>query len=69
MDRRPGPSLAFAQGKVSVSPFVNDLGLRPQDAGDLAMAHWLEWAGLLSMGLGRNGVGSFDISLGINNLG
>jgi predicted dinucleotide-binding enzyme len=55
-----------AQAKASVSAFIESLGLRPQDAGDLTMAHWLEGAGLLSMGLARNGVGSFDFSLGVN---
>jgi predicted dinucleotide-binding enzyme len=52
--------------KASVSAFIESIGLRPRDAGDLAMAHWLEGAGLLSMGLARNGVGNFDFSLGVN---
>ena len=30
------------------------------------MAPWLEGAGLLSVGLGRYGVGSFNFSLGVN---
>jgi predicted dinucleotide-binding enzyme len=55
-----------AQAKADVSAFVKSLGLRPWDAGDLAMAHWLEGAGLLSVGLARNGVGSLDFSLGVN---
>ena len=55
-----------AQAKTSVSAFIKSLGLRPRDAGDLTMAHWLEGAGLLSMGLARNGVGSFNFSLGVN---
>src|SRR3954451_1037051 len=55
-----------AQAKASVSAFVTSLGLRPRDAGDLAMAHWREGAGLLSVGLGRYGVGSFNFSLGVN---
>jgi predicted dinucleotide-binding enzyme len=55
-----------AEAKASVSAFIESLGLRPRDAGDLTMAHWLEGAGLLSMGLARNGVGSFDFSLGVN---
>jgi hypothetical protein len=55
-----------AQAKASVSVFVESLGLRPRDVGDLSMAHWLEGAGLLSVGLGRYGVGSFDFSLGVN---
>jgi 8-hydroxy-5-deazaflavin:NADPH oxidoreductase len=55
-----------AQAKASVSAFITSLGLRPRDAGDLTMAHWLEGAGLLSVGLARNGVGSLDFSLGVN---
>jgi predicted dinucleotide-binding enzyme len=58
-----------AQAKASVSTFIESLGLRPRDTGDLSMAHWLEGAGLLTMGLARYGVGNFDFSLGINNLG
>jgi predicted dinucleotide-binding enzyme len=55
-----------AQAKASVSAFIESLGLRPRDVGDLSMAHWLEGAGLLSVGLARNGVGSMDFSLGVN---
>jgi predicted dinucleotide-binding enzyme len=55
-----------AQAKASVSAFVTSLGLRPLDAGDLRMAHWLEGAGLLSVGVGRSGVGDFNFSLGVN---
>ncbi|GAA1157291.1 NAD(P)-binding domain-containing protein [Kribbella jejuensis] len=58
-----------AQAKASVSTFIESLGLRPRDTGDLSMAHWLEGAGLLTMGLARYGVGHFDFSLGINDLG
>jgi len=54
-----------AQAKASVSAFIKSLGLRPQDTGDLSMAHWLEGAGLLSVGVGRYGVGDFDFSLGV----
>ena len=54
-----------AQAKASVSAFIESLGLRPQDTGDLSMAHWLEGAGLLSVGLGRYGVGNFNFSLGV----
>lgn len=32
------------------------------------MAHWVEGAGVLTMGLARYGVGNFDFFLGINNL-
>jgi predicted dinucleotide-binding enzyme len=55
-----------AQAKASVSAFITSIGLRPRDAGDLTMAHWLEGAGLLLMGLARHGVGSFDFSLEVN---
>src|SRR4051812_21720103 len=55
-----------AQAKASVSAFIESLGLRPRDTGDLSMAHWLEGAGLLSVGLGQHGVGNFDFSLGVN---
>ncbi|MET7997385.1 NAD(P)-binding domain-containing protein [Amycolatopsis sp. NPDC005232] len=58
-----------AQAKASVSTFIESLGLRPRDTGDLSMAHWVEGAGVLTMGLARYGVGNFDFSLGINNLG
>jgi predicted dinucleotide-binding enzyme len=54
------------QAKASVSAFIESLGLRPRDAGDLIMAHWLEGAGLLSVGLARNGVGNLNFSLGVN---
>jgi predicted dinucleotide-binding enzyme len=57
------------QAKATVSAFIESLGLRPRDTGDLSMAHWLEGAGLLTMGLARYGVGSFDFSLGVNSLG
>jgi 8-hydroxy-5-deazaflavin:NADPH oxidoreductase len=53
-----------AQAKASVSAFIEGLGLSPRDVGDLSMAHWLEGAGLLSVGLSRNGLESF--SLGVN---
>ena len=56
------------QAKASVSAFIESLGLHPRDTGDLSMAHWVEGAGVLTMGLARHGVGNFDISLGINNL-
>src|SRR6266704_2294941 len=46
-----------ADAKASVSAFIESLGLRPLDAGDLAMAHWLEGVGPLLMGLARHGAG------------
>ena len=66
-----GPLDAFiagddAQAKASVSAFIESVGLRPQDTGDLSMAHWLEGAGLLSVGLVNHGVGNLNFSLGVN---
>ena len=51
--------------KASVSAFIESLGLRPLDTGDLAMAHSLEGVGPLLMGLARHGAG-FNIDLGVN---
>ena len=66
-----GPLDVFMAGddagaKEDVSAFVESLGLRAWDAGDLSMARWLEGAGLLAVGLARNGVGSMNFSLGVN---
>jgi hypothetical protein len=55
-----------AQAKASLSAFIESLGLRPRDTGDLSVAHWLEGVGLLSVGLGRYGLGDFNFSLGVN---
>ena len=55
-----------AQAKASVAAFIESLGLRPRDAGDVSMAHWLEGAGLLSVGLSRNGLERFSLG---GNLG
>ena len=54
-----------AKAKASVSAFIASLGLRPLDVGDLSMAHFLEGAGLLSVGLANNGVGNLNFSLGV----
>lgn len=54
------------QAKTSVAAFIESLGLRPLDAGPLAMARWLEGMGLVMMGLGRNGVGNFNFTLDVN---
>ncbi|HVA61458.1 MAG TPA: NAD(P)-binding domain-containing protein [Mycobacteriales bacterium] len=51
-----------AEAKATVAAFLDSLGLRPRDAGGLHMAHALEWAGLLLVGLAGNGAG-FDIAL------
>ena len=52
--------------KARVSAFIQSLGLRPQDAGPLAMAHSLEHAGLVMMGLGRHSAAGFNFALGVN---
>jgi predicted dinucleotide-binding enzyme len=54
-----------ARAKAGVAEFVESLNLRPRDVGGLHMAHWLEGAGLIMMGLARHGVGNFDFALGI----
>ncbi len=57
-----------ASAKADVAEFVESLNLRPLDVGGLNMAHWLEGAGLLVMGLARHGVGNFDLALGVTVL-
>ena len=67
---RPDVLLAgdAAEAKAAVAAFIESLGLRALDVGALKMAHWLEGAGLLLMGLARNGVGHFGFSLGVTEL-
>ena len=57
-----------ARAKASVSAFIESLGLRPLDAGGLAVARWLEGAGLLMISLARHGVGNFNFTLGVSIL-
>jgi predicted dinucleotide-binding enzyme len=52
------------RAKTAVAELVKSLGLRPLDVGGLSMAHWLEGAGLIMMGLARLGVGNWDVALG-----
>ena len=54
-----------AEAKAALSAFITSIGHRPRDAGALDMAHWLEGASIIEMGLARNGLG-FGISLGVN---
>ncbi|MFD7154585.1 NADPH-dependent F420 reductase [Kribbella sp. NPDC059898] len=54
-----------ASAKAAVSAFVESIGLRPLDVGGLDMAHWLEGAGLLTMGLARDGVRHWEFALGV----
>ena len=51
-----------AEARARVAAFLESLDLRPLDAGGLEMTHALEWAGILLMGLARNGAG-FDLAL------
>jgi 8-hydroxy-5-deazaflavin:NADPH oxidoreductase len=57
-----------AQAKAAVEAFIQTLGLRPLDVGALTMAHWLEGAGLLVMGLARHGVGNWNFALAVTEL-
>jgi predicted dinucleotide-binding enzyme len=52
-----------AEAKAQVAALLESLGLRALDAGGLEMAYVLEWAGILLVGLARNGAG-FDIAFG-----
>jgi predicted dinucleotide-binding enzyme len=56
-----------AEAKTRVGAFLESLDMRPLDAGELEMAHALEWAGILLVGVARNGAG-FDIALGAKAL-
>jgi predicted dinucleotide-binding enzyme len=55
-----------AEAKARVSSFIESLAMLPRDTGDLTMAHWLEGAGLLMVGLIRQAVKHNNFSLGIN---
>jgi 8-hydroxy-5-deazaflavin:NADPH oxidoreductase len=52
-----------AEAKAAVAALLESLGFSALDAGGLEMAHALEWAGLLLVGVARNGAG-FDLALG-----
>jgi hypothetical protein len=49
--------------RARFATFLESLDLRPLDAGGIEMAYVLEWAGILLMGLARNG-GGFNLALG-----
>ncbi|MGA7206161.1 MAG: NAD(P)-binding domain-containing protein [Specibacter sp.] len=55
------------KAKARIAAFLESLDLRPLDAGGLTMAHALEWAGILLVGLANNGAG-FDIAFGAGTL-
>jgi predicted dinucleotide-binding enzyme len=54
------------EAKARVSTFIASLGLRPFDVGGLHMAATLEAAGLMLIGLAKNGAGTFDIALKVD---
>ncbi|MYV40248.1 NAD(P)-binding domain-containing protein [Streptomyces sp. SID1328] len=54
-----------AQAKARVSAFVESLGFRPWDTGDLFMARALENVGLLELGLMSHSVKHADFSLSV----
>jgi predicted dinucleotide-binding enzyme len=56
-----------AQAKERVATLLERLGMRPLDAGGIEMAYVLEWAGILLVGLARNGAG-FEIAMGAEAL-
>ncbi len=51
------------EAKAPFAEFLQSLGMRPLDVGGLEMTYVLEWAGILLMGIARNGAG-FDVALG-----
>ena len=57
-----------AQAKARVSAFIESLGLRPMDAGQLPMARALENAALLQLGLVAHSVKHTDFALGVSVL-
>jgi len=56
------------QAKARVSAFIESLGLRPMDAGQLPMARALENAALLQLGLVANSVKHTNFALGVSVL-
>ncbi|WP_405973103.1 NAD(P)-binding domain-containing protein [Streptomyces sp. NBC_00988] len=57
-----------AQAKARVSAFIESLGLRPLDVGELPMARALENVALLQLGLVAHSVKHTDFSLGVTVL-
>ncbi|MEV6540944.1 NAD(P)-binding domain-containing protein [Streptomyces sp. NPDC051665] len=57
------------QAKARVSAFIESLGLRPMDTGELPMARALENVALLQLGLVAHSVKHTDFSLGVSILG
>jgi 8-hydroxy-5-deazaflavin:NADPH oxidoreductase len=57
-----------AQAKTRVSAFIESLGLRPMDTGQLPMARTLEHVGLLQLGLMSHAVKHTNFFLGVTIL-
>lgn len=58
----------YAQAKTRVSAFIESLGLRPMDTGQLAMARTLENVALLELGLVSHSVKHTNFFLGVSIL-
>jgi predicted dinucleotide-binding enzyme len=57
-----------AQAKADVSTFIESMGMRPLDTGQLPMARALENATLLHLGLVAHSVKHTSFALGVNIL-
>ncbi len=57
-----------AQAKARVSAFIESLGLRPMDTGQLPMARALENVALMQLGLVAHSVKHTNLALGVNIL-
>ncbi len=53
--------------QAQVAAFLESINMRPRHAGGLGMAYVLEWAGILLVGLARNGAG-FDAPFALEAL-
>lgn len=51
-----------AEAKTLVAELLENIGMQPRDTGGLGMAHALEWAGVLVVGVASNGAG-FEVAL------
>lgn len=51
-----------AAAKATFAEFLESIGMQPRDAGPLRIAHALEWAGILLVGIAGSGAG-FDVAL------
>jgi 8-hydroxy-5-deazaflavin:NADPH oxidoreductase len=58
-----------AQAKARVSAFIESLGLRPMDTGQLPMARTLEHACMLTLGLLTHSIKHTNFSIGVSLLG